>query len=246
VTRISQLIAVVGGIAAEADKHLAELRNLANQEALMSGLEKTYRPLDEDKGIKLPPKSQLVRVTADAILDATNDLLTRKWDVALTLDTANAVAVADVKIDGTTLLTDVPVGHLLYLERELGVLRQLVEAMPTLDQTKDWDNANAEPGQHNSRPVETTSSDKIPYNWHRQNGTVNHKEDVDILYEDKVVGYWTTVTKSGALAPKRKAALLSRISELRNAVKMAREEANSAHVEDQHEGRMVFEWLLRP
>lgn len=245
-TRISQLIAIVGGVTKEADDHLAKLRVLAGQEALMSGLEKTYRPLDEENGVKLPPKSQRVRMTAEEILDAANDLLTRKWDISRTLDTANAVAKANIIVDGKILLVDVPVGHCLYLERELSALQALVDAMPTLDQTKDWDDRNAEPGQHNSLPVETPSSDKVAYNWPRGNGTVNHKEDVDVLFHDVVVGYWTTVTKSGAFTHKRKATLITRISELRIAVKTAREEANSTHVEDQHEGKTIFVWLLRP
>ncbi len=243
-TRISQLIAIVGGVTAEADAKVAELRALAANESLLSGLEQTYRPLAED-GVRLPAKSQKVRLSEDTVLAALQQVLTRKWDTGRTLDQANSRARADVSVSDGVLLPAVPVGHLLYLERELGTLHAVVSGMPTLDQTKDWTTDGVEPGLHKSAPVETTSTDKVPYNWHRGNGAPGIQEQVDILTRDEVVGYWTKVTFSGALHPKRKATLLDRISDLRNAVKMAREEANAREAEDVREGRTIFEWLLR-
>jgi hypothetical protein len=245
VTRISQLIAIVGGVTQEADAKLAELKALAANESMLSGLEQTHRPLAE-AGVQLPPKSQRVRLTEESVLEMTQTILTHKWDTGLTLDTANASATGDVLADGKILLPAVPVGHLLYLERELGTLHALVSGMPTLDQTKDWTTEGVEPGLHKSAPVETTTSDKVVYNWHRGNGTPTIQEQVDVLTRDEVTGYITKTTFSGALDPKRKATLLDRISGLRNAVKMAREEANSAQAQDKHEGRAIFEWLLRP
>jgi len=244
-TRISQLIAIVGGVTAEADARLAELKALAANEALLTGRQETYRPLAEN-GLQLPSKSQRVRLTEDSVLEAVQVILTRKWDTGRTLDAANAGASADVRVGDVLLLADVPVGHLLYLERELGVLHGIVEGMPTLDQTKDWTSEGTEPGLHRAAPVETASTDKLPYNWGRGNGTANFQEIVDVLTRDEVVGFWTKTTFSGALHPRRKAVILARVSDLRNAVKMAREEANAAHVDDLHEGKAIFEWLLRP
>lgn len=242
-TRISQLIAVVGGVTTETDARMAELRTVAANPNLMNGLEKTYRPRRED-GAQLPPKQQLVRVTARDVLATAAAVLTRKWDIGRTLDEANTRARADVVVGGETLLRGVPPGHLLYLERELSRLADLIAALPVTDQTKEWAEETA--GVHASVPVETESGDKVPYNWHRGNGTANFQEQVDVLTRDEVAGYWTTVTLSGALRPHRKQAILDRISALRMAVKMAREEANSAQVEDQEEGEVIFRYLLSP
>ena len=244
-TRISQLIAVVGGVTADSDKKLQELGALLANEGLLSGLEESHRPYKEG-GVQLPSKSQKVRLTADRALKAVHDVLARKWDIALTLDAANSAAYGDVVVDGSTLLAHIPVGHLLYLERELGTLHSLVSGAVTRDQAKDWTDAGTEPGLHKSAPVETVKTDKVPYNWHRGNGTANIQEQVDVLTKDEISGFWTKVTFSGALDPKRKADLLDRISALRIAVKMAREEANAAKVDDQHEGDAIFAWLLRP
>jgi hypothetical protein len=243
--RISQLIAVVGGVAAEADKKLGEFRALSSRDDLLSGSERTYRPRIEG-GVQLPPKSQKVRLTEDTVLQAVQVLLARKWDLAATLDNANSNAYGDVMIGGHALLEQVPVGHLLYLEKELAGLYSLVEGMPTLDQTKDWTDEGTAPGLHRSVPVETASTDKLPYNHVLSPATAQHPAQVQLMTRDEVVGYWTTVTFSGALHPRRKSVLLDRISELRNAVKMAREEANSESAEDVHEGLVIFEWLLRP
>ena len=245
-TRISQLIAVVGGVSAEADTRLAALANSARNEAVMDGHEKTYEPLDEDSGVQLPPKFQKVRLTASTVLQRAAAVLTHKWDTGRTLDQANSNAYASVTVGGAELLADVPVGHLLYLEKELAVLQALVDGLPVLKQTKDWSTEGAEPGQHRSAAVKTTSTDKVFFNHRRGNGTANFQEQVDVLTRDEVVGYWTTVDFSGALSPRRKATLLNRVSELRDAVKMAREEANASQVEDVKEGQVIFDWLLRP
>jgi hypothetical protein len=243
-TRISQLIAIVGGVTAEADAKVGELRALAANESLLSGLEQTYEPRNED-GVRLPPKSQKVRLTEDTVLAALQQVLTRKWDTGLTLDAANSNAYASVHVGGERLLADVPVGHLLYLERELAALHAVVAGMPTLDQTKDWTSDGLEPGLHKSAPVVTASTEKQPYNHVLAPATPQHPAQVQLLTHDEVVGYWTKVTFSGALHPRRKAQLADRISELKNAVKMAREEANSQQAEDKREGQSIFEWLLR-
>lgn len=244
--RISQLIAVVGGVSQEADGALTALHALAKRDELMAGHQKTYRPRSED-GVQFPAQSQRVRLTADEVLTQAQQLLTRKWDLGLTLDTANAAARADVHVPGqaAALLMRVPVGHLLYLEKELEKLHGLVASLPALDQEKDWSREGTEPGQHKSAAVEQVKTEKIPYNWGRKNGSANFQEQVDVLTRDEVIGTTTTVTFSGKIHPKRKAVLLERLSTLRNAVKMAREEANSAHAEDQKEGPAIFGWLLR-
>jgi hypothetical protein len=251
-SRISQLISVVGGVKSDTENQLTEIQRVVTQPELLSGIQKTHRPiLDESEGgIVLPPQYQHVRLTAETALNAAAVLFRRFLDVTLTLDTANAGARADVKVDGKVLLHQVPNGHLIFLERELARLGVFVDSIPVHDPAFRWSNEGTEPGEWKTEPVQTAKADK---------GYVNHtvveakvidghlvSPVVNVLPKDEVTGFWTTVKFSGALEPRRKRQLLDRITQLREAVKYAREEANSAVVEDLHEGETIFNWLLRP
>jgi hypothetical protein len=251
--RIHQLLAVIGGVKAETDAAVTRLTQAAHSETLMTGLVKTSRLTDPDGEEKnrqrrraTPPQVTKVRYTAGQALADAEKVLTQGWDLALTLDTAQGAAKADVTVDGEVLLHDVPVRHLVYLEGEIGKLLTLVAGIPVLDGAQTWTTENVEPGQWKSAEKEGDRKEKVPFNWHRGNGTDKFQEIVDVMTRDEVVEYTTTVNYSGALPAERKAQLTDRLSQLRTAVKMAREEANSAQVTQLNEGAAIFEWLRRP
>ncbi len=251
--RIHQLLAVISGLNTETDAAGARLGQVAGTPDLFSGMEKTSRAASESADPKAPrrrvtpPKITKVRCTAVQVLSDAQKLLSRKWDTALTLDTAQGAAKADVTVDGVTVMADVPVRHLVYLEGELAKLQQIVAALPVLDGVQDWTDENTPPGQWRTRaPREGELKEKIPGRFVLYEATKEHPAQVQRLDTDEVVEYTSTVNYSGALPAPRKSALLERLSDLRTAVKMAREEANSAVVTSRSEGAEIFTWLLRP
>lgn len=247
--RIHQLLAVVSGLKSDTDAALARLSQVAHNDDLLDGMEKTYRLAaeTEDRAKRpTPAQHKKVRYTAVQALADAERLLARQWDTVLTLDAAQATAVADVKVGDVTLMPAVPVRHLVYLEGELSRLQALVAGIPVLDGARDWTDQNVEPGQYKTDARETAKTEKVPYNWHRGNGTANFQEQVDVRTRDEVVEWVTTVDYSGRLPAERKAQLLDRIAELRTAVKLAREEANSATAAPRTEGADIFNWLLAP
>jgi hypothetical protein len=270
-TRISQLIAVVGGVKSDVTAQISRLMEDITKPDLVAGISRTYRARFEetDQGpaatalaavvgsaaVTRPPEEfQRVRVTALDTLDVMEKLLTRLFDVTRTLDQANAGASADVRLpDGTILWTGVPTSHLLYLERELADLHEKVNRFPELPQEDTWTTEGTERGVSKTAPVEVASTKKVPFNHVRTekksfypDGKVSQVEpQVDVLTRDEVVGYKTTVSFSGALDPRRKRLLLDRLTQVREAVKFAREEANAAQVTDVKEGKRFFDWWLR-
>jgi len=92
--------------------------------------------------------------------------------------------------------------------------------------------------------VQTTKTKKIPRNHVKAEATDKHPAQVEVYYEDVVVGYWRTVKFSGALPASRVKELLDRVDKLQQAVKFAREEANNSEVTDQHIGDRFFAYLL--
>jgi hypothetical protein len=239
-----QLLSVIGTVKNETEARVGQLQHVAGQAGLFEGHDRTYQKRF-DEGPQFPPEPKKVRVSAKDVLEMAQTLMTRYWDLALTVDTANAAAKADVKVGGQVLLPQVPVGHLLWLHRELGVLHKLVAALPVLDPAKDWDSDGMPDGHHRAEPVQTVKTEKVPGKFVLYDATKEHPAQVQRLDKDEVTGTWTVTGFSGAISQKRKDVLLARLTELEEAVKMAREDANTAHAPDQNEGQLIFEWLLR-
>lgn len=261
-TRISQLIAVVGGVKSDVQSQLTALFASITQESLVSGISRTYRARFEETdktpqaaalaavvgsaaSTRPPEESTRVQATVEDTLESVEKLVTRLFDVTRTLDQANAGATADVKVDGLTLWTNVPTSHLLFVEKELAGLHEFISRLPVLDQAEVWTTEGTEQGVSKTAPVEVASTKKVPFNHVKFPGDQWHDPQIEMLSRDEVVGWKTTVRFSGALDPKRKRELLDRLTQAREAVKFAREEANSAEVIDVHEGKRFFDWWLR-
>jgi len=249
VTRIVQLLAVVGAVTTDTKTRLAGLEHAVTTPDLLAGLTKTYRPRAEAEGdgtpLQRPPQSKRVQVTVADVLAELATVLTRQYDVTRTLDEAKTRAAADVIVDGRILLAQVTTDHLLYLEGRLAELAAFAAKLPTLDPAEDWTDEGTEPGQRKTVPVDTTSSDATYFN-HVLAPPDEHGNpaQVQVMKRDEVVGFWTTVKFSGAMTPAGKRLLLDRLGRLRDAVKFAREEANLAEVADVAEGAAIFGWLL--
>ena len=180
---------------------------------------------------------------AEEVLRQTAATLTKLFDVTATKDWANCTAKANVTVDGRTLISDVPATYLLFLEKQLTDLHTLVSKLPVLDASETWVFDQAADCWA-TEPVQTTKTKKIPRNHVKAEATEKHPAQVEVYYEDVVVGHWRTVKFSGALPATRIKELLDRVDKLQQAVKFAREEANNSEVTDVKVGEKVFDYLF--
>ena len=243
-TKLNQIIAVEKGVKSGALRDLTDAHHQLQKPALLAGISRTYQPKDED-GEVLPPESTRVQVKTEDVLRQTATVLTRLFDVTATKDWANCVARADVVVDGRTLLSDVPVSYLLFLEKQLVDLRTFITKLPVLDPAENWafdSTANV----FKNESVKTAKSKKIPRNHVKAPPTDKHPAQVEIYFEDTVVGYWTTTKYSGALPQAQINRMLARVNQLSEAVKQARERANSVVVTDHHLGKRLLDFVLAP
>ena len=194
-------------------------------------------------GEQLPPEPTRVQVSAADVLVDVQRTLTRLFDVVLTQDTANAGAKADVVVDGHAILRDVPVTYLLFLEKKLVDLHTFVDKLPVLDPAEDWEFDEAR-GCYASAAVQTVRSKKVPRNHVKAEATDRHPAQVEVYTEDVPVGRWTTTKLSGALPATRVKELREQVTKLQEAVKFAREQANSVTITDAKAGDAVFGYLF--
>jgi hypothetical protein len=242
VTKLSQIIAVEKGVKSRAFSELTEAHHVVQKAPLLAGLSRAYQPKDEE-GEQLPPESTRVQVRVEEVLRRTAVTLTRLFDVTLTKDAANCEAKADVTVDGEVLLADVPVTYLLFLEKQITDLHTFVKKLPVLDAADLW-SFNESADCFSTEPVRTVRTKKVPRNHVKAEATEKHPAQVEVYYEDVPVGYWTTVKFSGALPATRVAQLVERVEKLQNAVRVAREEANSIEVTDRRVGEVVLNYLF--
>jgi hypothetical protein len=240
--RLNQIIAVEKGVKSRSFQELTEAHHALQKPALLAGIARTYRPKD-DEGEQLPAESTKVQIKAEEIIQQTAAILTRLFDVTATKDWTNCVARADVAVDGQTLLAQVPVTYLLFLEKQLVDMHTFIKKLPTLDASESW-SFDASADCWATEPVQTIKTKKIPRNHVKAEATDKHPAQVEVYYEDVVVGFWRTVKFSGALPAKRVSELLERVEKLQQAVKFAREEANNAEAVDQKLGERVFQFLF--
>jgi len=240
-TRLNQVVALEAGAKGEAVRALETTKGKAKLDTLLAGISRTYQPRDEE-GDRLPPESTQVQVTVAQMLADLRPPLQRLYDLTATKERANMGATAGVIVDGQAVLTDVPIVVLLFLERQLGELRAVVQALPVLDPAEQW--SESEPGVFHARERLTARTVKLPRAFVRYEATKEHPAQVDVVNDDKVVGDWTTIKFSGAMRAADKAAILERIRKLTAAVLTAREEANSVSVTDEELGAPVLAYLF--
>jgi hypothetical protein len=240
--KLNQVIAIEKGVKAKAHQELTEAHQQLQKPSLLAGISRAYRPKDEE-GEQLPSESTKVQLKADDAIRRTVETLVELFDVTATKEWANCEARADVTVDGNVIAAQVPVTYLLFLEKQLVDLHTFVKKLPVLDASESW-LFDASADCWATEALQTAKTKKIPRNHVKAEATDKHPAQVELYYEDVVVGTWRTVKFSGALPARRVNELLVRVEKLQQAVKFAREEANGAKAEDKKVGRAVLGYLF--
>jgi len=241
-TKLCQITALLTGKKTAVTKTLTEIYHRFQKPALFNGLTKRYYSASEE-GETFPDEFQNIQQTVQTSLVDIREAMTGLLDLVATQDKANSIAKADVVWNGQTILSAVPVTHLLFLEKQLTDLHTALGAIPILDPQEKWEyDANA--ACYGSEPSETNKTKKVPRTHVKYDATEQHPAQTEMYHEDIVIGRWKTNKFSTAIPARDKIALLKRIEQLRDAVKLAREEANSIEVTDVKYGKEIFDFIM--
>ncbi len=239
-----QLIALAAARKASATRTLTDsYQTLAKVDPFV-GLTRAYKPLTEE-GEKFPPENRNVPTTVKALVNEVIAPLVDFYDLVAAQENTNTKARADVVIDGSVFLKSVPVGVLLFMEKQCVDLTTMISKMPTLDPSEQWNHDSAT-GVWATPPVETAKTKKIPRNHVKAVATDKHPAQVEVYTEDIVQGYWSTIKRSGAVSADQKAEMLTAVRRLSEAVKTAREGANGTEVEELPIGEQILHYIFAP
>ena len=241
--KLNQIVAVVSGQKTEAYRVITDAHKRRLKPDLLNGLTRNYRPLKED-GEQLPPEIKRVQITVPEVVGEVRAAMSTMFDAVLTQDVGNTLAHADIKVGDNVVLAKVPLTYLLFLEKQVTDLETFVGDLPTLDPAESW-KEDADIGGYQTEPYDTLKTAKVYETHVAHPPTEHHPAQVQTYTVDKTIGVWTNIKKSGAIRVQDKNSMLARVRALKDAIRVAREEANSIDVEQKKAGKSHSRLCLR-
>lgn len=241
-TLLHETLAAHKGIKSRVTRDTTALHRDAERAPGYAGMSRTYHPLAAD-GDPLPEEHQRVQLHARSVLKQLAELLSPLFDVTAAVDTTNQHAKGDVVIDGKTILKDVSVSTLLFLEKQVNDIDTVVRKMPTLDPSVEWTWSD-ERECYVSDTLKVNRTLKTPVPIVLSPATDKHPANVQLSHEDRVVGQFHTTKFSGAMSVKDHNALLARIATLKIELKNARQRANGQPTAHRQVAAPLFAYIL--
>lgn len=240
--KLNQVIALVAGKKTKAQKLLTTVHHSWHKDRI-TGITRTYTPKDEDGEI-FPPESRVVQLRVGDALSAVQNEIEGFFNIVATQEYANTSAKADIVVDDHPILVGVPVSALLFLEKQLIDLYTLASNLPTLPTDRVWREDEAK-NCWVTEPEETVKTQKKVEVIVKYDATPEHPAQTDLVNIDRTIGHWKTIHLSGALPEADRDDMVKRIEKLQDAVKIARESANSQDVEMQNDfGKSILSYIL--
>ena len=188
----------------------------------------------------LPPESKSPQDSVGNQVIGVKAELNDLFSCVLTQESANCDAVADVVVDGVVLMEKVPVTFLLFLEKQLINIHTLISKIPVLSQDSEWV-FDSSRNCYVTREARTSRTKKVKKSFVAYEATTEHPAQVEVFTEDVIVGEWAKLDFSTCIPQADKVESLNKVLKVQEAVKFAREQANSSTVEQKNaEGLLDF------
>jgi hypothetical protein len=241
--KLNQIIAVLPKKKANVDAAKTRVYHKIQKDPhQFMGLIKTYKPkVDGADGV--PDQRKSVQYTVNQAVKDFSGCLTELMDVVYSQEESNSKARANIVIDGVTLLENVPVTFLLFLQKQCDDARTFAEKLPTLDSAHEW-TYDATSDQYKSETTETNRTSREPYVIKLADPTEHHPEQAEVRERDVVIGTYKSTEFSGKIPEKVKNEMLARITKLQEAVVKAREEANLQEVDQADVGKKILQFMF--
>lgn len=224
--KLNQIIALANGKKANCKAAITEIYKTIQKPDLFTGLERKYQPLDEE-GEKLPKETKIVQQTVRKNLEEAKENFVDLLDIIATQEYANCEAKADIVVDGAVLAKDVPVSYMLFLEKQVDDMKALISKLPVLTSDVKWNKSEVDADIYLTDVAVTNRTKKVQSPLIMAPATDKHPAQVTMVTEDVFVGTWNKVDLSGAIPSIKRDEMLKKVEKLREALKVAREEANS-------------------
>lgn len=240
--KLHQLLPIIQKVKDETKKVKTAIYQSIQKKDNFEGLARTYSPVNDD-GYVYPSEGKPVVTLTKVALNQFAEAQIELFDTCYAQDRANQEAKADIIVEGKVILADVPITHLLFLEKQIDDIKTFLEKIPTLDATEEWVFNNSL-CCYESVPKKTAKTKKITKPVVFYEATVNHPAQVKEVSEDIVEGTWTTIKRSGAYSYQSVVELRTKVIALEKAILEARERANQIDVKVEKTSSKLLNYLF--
>lgn len=240
--KLNQVVSIEKSTKSRTQSELSKLHHQSQKSDLYNGLLKSYIPKDED-GELLPNEEKRVQNIVQDDLIRLQEIMSELLDITAIKDYGNCVAFADLIVDGVKVLEKVPSTYLIFLEKQMILIKTFIDKLPELDPSDEWvldNNVNL----FKTKPYETHRTKKTSRPIVLYGATDKHAAQTQLITEDILVGYWRQVKSSGAMKSNDKRKMLKNVDQLSDAIKSARAQANCCNVEEIKVGNKLFNYIF--
>jgi hypothetical protein len=231
--KLHELLAIEGNYETQMNQMLAQLGDLFTKKRHhFTETSTTFQSLTEGATAEVETKSSLQATVAQE-LERIEPHILKAWGASMQIALTNTKALATITVEDTDItVADVPATALLELEKRLTQLREVLQAIPTLDPAKgfeeDYDHGD---GHYRAREVRKNRTQKKQKPLVKYEATKEHPAQVDVITVDEPVGTILEQEWSGMLTPNNKSRMLARADAVIRAVRAARARANQTEVD---------------
>lgn len=244
-SKLHELLAVENDVEKVSRKLVDESIKTLGKDNLFNGQVRVLEHFNSEDALSDTREVVELTTTVDENIDYVVDALAEYFDVVFQKDLTNQQASADIVVDGKVLAENVPSTFLLGMEKKLNNLRNLYEAIPTLQPGIKW-----QPAPDAGAGVFQAANDTVQFKTKKDidfkevsPATKEHPAQV-VQYETTVnVGKYTTTKTSGMFTPLEKANRIARLDKVLKAVKQARNRANSTEVVKGKIGNDILDFI---
>lgn len=238
--KLNQVVALVTGRKTKAQQTLTQTHRWVPES--INGLSRTYTPINAE-GERLPEETKMVQVKVDDAIKKIVSEMDDYFNLVATQERGNQTAKADIRVGTTLVAKDVPVTVLLFLEKQVVDLRTFISNLPTLPVDREW-KFDGNKNCFVTDPTAQIRTKKMKKVLIKYEATKEHPAQTETYDSDETVGHYSTTYMSGAIKASDKAAMMDRVERLSDAIKTAREEANSIEVEEMKIGKDVLNFIF--
>jgi len=247
--KMHELLAVEQDLEDVFKKVLKEAKTtFSKHQNLFTGMVRTLEMFDDEENNKVGgiKEKQERETTVNEKLNYIATPIENYIDCLLQKDLTNKQACADIDVNGVILGQDIPATFLLTMEKRLKFIRDVFESIPTLEKGVKWEDSSSEgKGVYETKePKVTEKTQKFKNSIIVAQATKEHRAQVEVWDDTRVVGKYLDTYTSGKITSGRKSIYLNKIDNLIQAVKQARMRANSTEVVKDKIGSVFMDYIL--
>ncbi len=240
-SRMHEILAVEADKEGKFKKIVAETtKDFKDKQNLFGGFIRILEMFDEHDAEHGTEEHVALTTTVNERLDYTQKSIESYFDLLYQKEATNQLAKADIVVNGEIIAEAVPATYLLGLEKRLTDLRKMYDNIPTLQVGVEWikDDTQREGIFKTVHPEIRFKTKKkfqhqvlVPAQFPKDGeGGQSLPAQIE-KWEDTVnIGKFTKIYWSGMLTSAQKSELLERFDKLIQAVKKARQKANTQEV----------------